>query len=104
MALEYHFLNRAPEVPGSRWEFTYGKHAGKSLEELPEEEGLPETYDEWTKRQGIGTKQNPGYWDPVNDYDNDGKDDVAKALVYNERRKFEELLREYPRTPYYRVG
>ncbi|KAI4714770.1 hypothetical protein J4E89_000451 [Alternaria sp. Ai002NY15] len=110
IALKYHFLDREPEMPGSKWVFTYGKHVGKSFDEI-DDDYLPVPYDQWTKDQGIGTKQNPKDFDPRNPYREDGtrifhnrgKDDVADALVYNERMKLRKLLRDHPNAPNYRM-
>ncbi|KAK1916129.1 hypothetical protein P3342_003944 [Pyrenophora teres f. teres] len=71
-------------------------------------------YDEWAKSQGIGTEQNPEDWDPVREahkdygcstrrFEKNGKDEMAEALVYNERQKLRKLLREHPKAPKYRI-
>jgi len=120
IALKYHFIDRKPEMPGSKWVFTYGQYDGLNFKEIVEREKVEEIekgrekrlpYDEWTKKQGIGTKQNTKDFDPRNPkkedgtriYDNRGKDDVADALVYNERMKLRKLLQEYPNAPNYRM-
>ena len=68
-------------------------------------------YDEWTKKQGIGVQQNPDGFDYTQRYAIDGKeqynkngwDDVADALVYNEKSKLQNLLHEHPNAPNYRI-
>jgi hypothetical protein len=77
VALKYHFLNREPEMPGSKWVFTYGKHIGVPLDDLVNGNGFKK-YDEWSKGDGIGMRQT----NEDSEYDNDGKDAVADALVF----------------------
>lgn len=87
VALKYHFMKREPEQPGSKWEFTFGKNTGRGFHNLVYQD-LPQTYDEWAKSEGMGTNKA-------------GKEDVAEALVYNEKRKLAALLRENPDAPKY---
>jgi hypothetical protein len=56
-------------------------------------------YDEWSKGEGIDTRQT----NEDSAYNNDGKDAVADALVFNEQRKMREIRREYPKIETYRI-
>jgi hypothetical protein len=87
VALKYHFIERKPEKPGSKWEFSFGKNVGRGFHNLIDQ-NLPRTYDDWAKSAGMGTNRA-------------GQDDVAEALVYNEKCKVSKLLREYPDAPKY---
>jgi hypothetical protein len=87
VALRYHFMERKPEKPGSKWEFSFGKNVGRGFHNLLDQ-NLPRTYDDWAKSAGMGTNTA-------------GKDDVAEVLVYNEKCKITKLLREYPNAPKY---
>jgi hypothetical protein len=87
IALKYHLPTRKPEIPGSKWVFTFGKPIGKTWDDVFQEEQnerFGQSYLEWLLEGApdcIPCK--PGW------------EDLAESIIIVWQHRMEALEREY---------